>query len=424
MNYINISNKSRIFKFEDAVICNNHDSGLIMPQVIPEFGNLFLKKLNRKTNLEIATDLMYPYLNDIFDWPSLEKLISKSINFKIPLVQIEENIFALELFHGPTMAFKDVGARFLSMLLQHINRGKDKTRIIVATSGDTGSAVANAFANIEGFEVFILYPQNGVSNYQEQQITNPAMNISAIEVEGSFDDCQRMLKSVLQNRLLCKELNITTANSINIGRLLPQIVYYFLAYKQLANNKKDLVFSVPSGNLGNLTAGIMAMKMGLPVTKFIAAVNQNRTFYNLLKYGIYKPNKSVKTYSNAMDVGNPSNIDRLLYLYQNDVLKMTDDIQCRTVNDEQTISSIQVVYDKSNYLMDPHSAVAYHALKSSLKPHQNGIFLSTASPVKFEDVVVKAIPQMTRNCLSGPIGKKISTKKDYQCLEKILYEMV
>ena len=423
MNYININNRSQIFKFEDAIICSNQDKGLIMPQHIPEFGNLFIKKLNRKTNIEIATDLMYPYLSDFLDWTTLEKLVRKTLNFKTPLVQIEENIFAMELFHGPTMAFKDVGAGFLSNLLQHIKRNGEKTRIIVATSGDTGSAVANSFSNIEGFEVYILYPKNGISKFQEQQITNTASNITAIEVEGTFDDCQRMLKTILRDRLFCKELNITTANSINIGRLLPQIVYYFLAYKQLINKKKDVVFSVPCGNMGNLTAGIIAMRMGLPVNKFIAAVNENRSFYYLLKYGVYRPKKSVKTYSNAMDVGSPSNIERLLHLYQNDVLKMTNDIQCRTVNDKDTLNTIKSVYEQRKYLLDPHSAVAYQSLKAGLKSHQNGILMATASPKKFEDVVHKAIPMMSFEKSQVNVGHKMKTDTDPHSLQKLLYTM-
>ncbi len=423
MNFININNNSQIFKFSDAVICNNQDSGLFMPHFLPEFGNLFIKKLSRKTNLEIATDLLFPYLSDLMDWSSLEKVISKSFNFKIPLVQIEENVFALELFHGPTMAFKDVGALFLSNLLQHLNQNNTTTRIMVATSGDTGSAVANAFSNVKGFEVYILYPKNGVSKFQEQQITNTAANVFAIEVDGSFDNCQMMLKSILKDQVLCKELNIITANSINIGRLLPQIVYYFLAYKQLPNWKRELVFSVPSGNLGNLTAGVMAMKMGLPVNKFVSAVNQNRPFYYLLKYGRFQARPSVKTYSNAMDVGNPSNVERLMHLYKNDVLAMTEDIHCRTVSDEQTLKTIRKVYDKSAYLLDPHSAVAYHSLKSGLKAHQNGIFLATASPQKFEDVVKKAIPSIDRSNNENMLGPKIKTDNNLKSLQKIMYEM-
>ncbi len=424
MNYINTNNKSQIFKFKDAVICNLQDGGLIMPQHLPEFGDLFIKKLNRKTNLEIATDLMFPYFSDLLDWTTLENIVSKTFSFKIPLVQIESNVFALELLHGPTMAFKDVGALFLSNILQYLNKGQEKMRIMVATSGDTGSAVANAFSNIDGFEVYILYPKNGVSDFQEQQLTNTASNVTAIEVEGSFDDCQRMLKSILQNQILCKELNITTANSINVGRLLPQIIYYFLAYKQLVNKKREVVFSVPSGNLGNLTAGIMAMKMGLPVQKFVSAVNQNRPFYYLLKYGKFEARASIKTYSNAMDVGNPSNVDRLLHLYKNDVLKMTEDIHCRTVTDEQTLNVIRKVHANSGYLMDPHTAVAYHSLKSGLKAHQNGIFLSTASPQKFDYVVKKAIPGLMQRNRQDMIGPKIKTNKDPKSLQKLLYEMV
>jgi threonine synthase len=422
MNYININNKFQVINFQDAVVCQNHDNGLIMPQYIPEFGNSFIKKLNQKTNTEIATELMYPYLNEVVNKIALEKIINESLNFEIPLVEVEEGIFALELFHGPTMAFKDVGASFLSAIMQHMNRSREMTRIVVATSGDTGSAVANAFANVEGFEVNILFPKGGVSQYQEQQLTNTAANVKAIEVDGTFDDCQRMLKSILSKKVLCKELNITTANSINIGRLLPQIVYYFLAYKQLINKKKDIVFSVPCGNLGNLTAGLMAMRMGLPITKFIAAVNENQSFYKLLKYGTYQPAKTIKTYSNAMDVGNPSNLDRILHLYNNDVLKMTEDIQCESISDLETLYSIGTVYKKTNYIMDPHTSVAYHALKMGLKAHQNGIILSTASPDKFEDVVRKAIPGMKTNEKNNGEGYKFKSDNNPESLKSILYE--
>ena len=423
MNYININNKFQVINFQDAVGCQNHDNGLIMPQYIPEFGNSFIKKLNQKTNTEIATELMYPYLNEVFDKFTLGKIIDESLNFEIPLVEVEEGIFALELFHGPTMAFKDVGASFLSAIMQQMNRSREITRIVVATSGDTGSAVANAFANIEGFEVNILFPKGGVSHYQEQQLTNTAANVKAIEVDGTFDDCQRMLKSILSNQILCKELNVTTANSINIGRLLPQIVYYFLAYKQLVNKKKDVVFSVPCGNLGNLTAGLMAMKMGLPISNFVAAVNENQSFYKLIKYGSYQSASTIKTYSNAMDVGNPSNLNRIMHLYNNDVLKMTEDIQCESVSDIETIKTIKEVYRRNKYIMDPHSSVAYHALKLDLKPHQNGIFLSTASPQKFESVVRKAIPSLKAIDLNYGEGNKLKIDNNTESLKEILYEI-
>ncbi len=422
MNYININNKFNVISFQDAVYSRNYENGLIMPQYIPEFGQSFIRKLNRKTNKEIATELLYPYLNQVVNKLTLERIFEQSLNFKIPLVEVEDGIFALELFHGPTMAFKDIGASFLSAIMQHMNRSSEVTRILVATSGDTGSAVASAFANVDGFEVNILFPKGGVSYYQEKQLTNTASNVKAIEVDGSFDDCQRMLKTVLKNPVLCKELNITTANSINVGRLLPQIVYYFLAYKQLANKKKDVVFSVPCGNLGNLTAGLMAMQMGLPVNSFMAAVNENQTFYKLLKYGSYHPAKTIKTYSNAMDVGNPSNLDRIHHLYHNDVLKMTEDIQCEKLSDLQTIKTIKEVYKRNKYILDPHSAVAYQALKNGIKPHQNGIFLSTASPQKFENIVRKAIPGMKLHESDFGEGYKFKSDNNPETLKSILYE--
>ncbi len=423
MKYINTKNKLQAVNFKEALFNDQADNGgLYMPANIPEFGPLFIRALSRMSNHEVALEILLPYVREFINKQDLMKLVENTLGFDIPLVQVEENIHALELFHGPTMAFKDMGANFLASFLSEIKKDQEKTRVLVATSGDTGSAVANAFSGKEGIEVYVLFPKDGVSKFQEQQITNNANNVHAIEVNGTFDDCQKMVKSVLGNKLIRKELNVITANSINIGRLLPQIVYYFLAYKQLSDKKRDVLMSVPCGNLGNLTAGLMAMKMGLPVYKFIAGVNENKMFHELLKYGQLNIRPSEKTYSNAMDVGNPSNLQRIMHMYNRDLLIMLGDIESLSVSDKQTIHRIAQVYKDFNYILDPHGAVAYEALKSNLKNYQTGIFLATADPFKFESVVRKAIPAFNRfNHIDMQQGHKIKIKNDFDELKEVLY---
>ncbi len=393
-----------------------------MPEFIPEFGSLFLRSLKRMSDTEIMQEVLFPYVSEFINKNKLRDIIEKSLNFKIPLVQIEENIHVLELFHGPTLAFKDVGARFLSEILGEFKTENSITRILVSTSGDTGGAVARAFSGKEGFEVYVLYPKNGVSLFQESQITMNAKNVFPIEVDGTFDDCQRMVKSFLQNQDLRRELNLITANSINIGRLLPQIVYYFLAYKQLPHHKHDTVISVPCGNLGNLTAGVIANKMGLPVHKFVSGVNENKVFYNLLKSGNLKIKPSVKTCSNAMDVGNPSNLDRLMYICNQDLAEMRSVICSQTINEEECLDTISNVYKSSNYILDPHSAIGYQSLKNKIKPYQSGIFLATAHPSKFEQVVQRAIPEYTaKQAIEIKNTHKRSIKNEENALKEVLY---
>ncbi len=393
-----------------------------MPEFIPEFGSLFLRSLKRMNDTEIMQEILFPYVSEFINKNKLRDIIEKSLNFKIPLVQIEENIHALELFHGPTLAFKDVGARFLSEILGEFKTENSITRILVSTSGDTGGAVARAFSGKEGFEVYVLYPKNGVSLFQESQITMNAKNVFPIEVDGTFDDCQRMVKSFLQNQDLRRELNLITANSINIGRLLPQIVYYFLAYKQLPHHKHDTLISVPCGNLGNLTAGVIAYKMGLPVHKFISGVNENKVFHDLLKSGNLKIKPSVKTCSNAMDVGNPSNLDRLMYIFNQDLAEMRSVICSQTINEEECLDTISNVYKSSNYILDPHSAIGYQTLKNKIKPYQSGIFLATAHPSKFEQVVQRAIPEYTaKQAIEIKNTHKRSIKNEENALKEVLY---
>jgi threonine synthase len=423
MRYINTKNKLKAVSFKEAIFQDQSENGgLYMPANIPEFGPLFIRSLSRMSNTEIACEIMLPYVREFINRQNLMKIVERTLNFKIPLVQVEDNIYSLELFHGPTMAFKDMGARFLAAFLQELKRDSEKTRILVATSGDTGSAVANAFSDKVGFEVHVLYPKDGVSKFQEQQISCNAKNVFPIEVNGTFDDCQKMVKSVLQNKLISKELNILTANSINIGRLLPQIVYYFLAYKQLSNKKRDLVVSVPCGNLGNITAALMAQRMGLPISKFVGAVNNNKVFYDFLKYGKLEIKPSEKTYSNAMDVGNPSNLQRIMHIYNHDVMEMIEDISTKSVSDKMTVNRINKAYKEHNYILDPHGAVAYEALKSKLKDYQTGIFLATADPVKFESVVRKAIPNFNNHHANEfCTEKKIKIKNDFSELKQVLY---
>ncbi len=393
-----------------------------MPEFIPEFGSLFLRSLKRMNDTEIMQEILFPYVSEFINKNKLRDIIEKSLNFKIPLVQIEENIHALELFHGPTLAFKDVGARVLSEILGEFKTENSITHILVSTSGDTGGAVARAFSGKEGFEVYVLYPKNGVSLFQESQITMNAKNVFPIEVDGTFDDCQRMVKSFLQNQDLRRELNLITANSINIGRLLPQIVYYFLAYKQLPHHKHDTLISVPCGNLGNLTAGVIAYKMGLPVHKFISGVNENKVFHDLLKSGNLKIKPSVKTCSNAMDVGNPSNLDRLMYIFNQDLAEMRSVICSQTINEEECLDTISNVYKSSNYILDPHSAIGYQTLKNKIKPYQSGIFLATAHPSKFEQVVQRAIPEYTaKQAIEIKNTHKRSIKNEENALKEVLY---
>jgi len=395
MKFYSTQDKNYKVSFEQAVrqgLAPN--GGLFMPEVIAPLPSQFWKDISSKTFNQIAFEVADHFLKGSLPKNELTKLIDYTISFDAPLVEIEQNIFVLELFHGPTLAFKDFGARFLSGLIGYFFTLYDSgTTILVATSGDTGSAVANGFLNVKGTRVIILYPSGKVSEVQEKQFTTLGNNITALEIDGTFDDCQRLVKQAFSDDDLTKKLSLTSANSINIARLIPQSFYYFNAFAQLENRELPLIFSVPSGNFGNLTAGLMAKKMGLPATKFIAATNINDVIPKYLMTNFFSPKPSEQTMSNAMDVGNPSNFFRMIDLYGNDFEKLSHDVIGCSFTDDQTKLAMKEIWNSYNYLLDPHGAIGYLGLKEYLKKHKNynGIFLETAHPGKFKEVVENAI---------------------------------
>ncbi|OPC49542.1 threonine synthase [Elizabethkingia anophelis] len=370
------------------------DGGLYMPAYIPQLSASFFENIEKKTLPEIGFEVAKLFLEDSVPDAVLKQMIDEVLNFDIPVVPVHHNIYSLELFHGPTLAFKDVGARFMARLMSYFAEGKPM-KVIAATSGDTGSAVAAGFYNVPGINVYILYPKGKVSPLQEKQLTTWGGNIKALEIEGTFDDCQALAKRLLADEEL-QQHQVTSANSINIARLIPQSFYYFWAYAQLKNENKKIVFSVPSGNFGNLTAGLLAYKMGLPVNRFIASTNINNVVPQYLKTGTYEAKASLSTVSNAMDVGNPSNFERMKDLFQEDVTKFREIISGYYFTDEETKATVQKVYKESGYLLDPHGAVAYLGLVQYQKEQQedfNGILLETAHPAKFIETVENSISE-------------------------------
>lgn len=391
-------NKAKKVSLEEAVMKGlADDGGLFMPQTIPILPHSFFNQIASLSFHEIAFKVAKNLLQDSLPDKVLEHIITNAFNFEAPLKKLVEDIYVLELFHGPTLSFKDFGACFMAQLMGHyVKQGNQTLHILVATSGDTGSAIGQAFLNVPGIRVWILYPKEGVSWNQEKQLTTIGNNITALEIEGTFDDCQKLVKQAFSDNRLQSKLTLTSANSINIARLIPQTFYYFYAYAKL-KTEKSVIFSVPCGNFGNLTAGILAKKMGLPVKKFIAATNVNDTIPKYLQTGIFEPRASIPTLSNAMDVGNPSNFERMLDLYEGQVEKMRSDIIGRSFTDAETTSLMQKVFDAYGYLLDPHGAVAYLGLQSILNESRDsrspGIFLETAHPVKFADDVLKITNQ-------------------------------
>jgi threonine synthase len=395
MYYFSTNQKSKKVNFREATIKGQApDKGLYFPDHIPVLSKKFIEDIQSCTREEIALTVIKPFVGDTIPEEELEKIVSETINFDFPLVTVSKDIFALELFHGPTLAFKDVGARFMSRCLRYFVKNHNrKITVLVATSGDTGSAVANGFSGVDGVEVAILYPSGKVSKVQELQLTRVAKNITVFEVEGNFDDCQRMVKECFADKDLNQKLFLTSANSINVARWLPQQFYYFFAYQQW-KDKQAPIISVPSGNFGNLCAGVVAYFSGLPVAHFIAACNANDTVPEYLNTGIFLPKNSIHTISNAMDVGNPSNFPRLLNLFKNQYPHLKKMVSAYSFSDAETKNAIRQVYQSNGYLLDPHGAVGYLGLKKYFGEHidQKGIFLSTAHPLKFYDVVEKLIP--------------------------------
>jgi threonine synthase len=394
LKYYSTNKQSPKVDFKEATIKGQApDGGLYFPESIPLVETSFLDTIEDLSNEEIAFRVIRPYVADSIPEDILFKIVTETINFPIPLVIINDRISSLELFHGPTLAFKDVGARFMSRCLGYFV--KDDTRkvtVLVATSGDTGGAVANGFFDVKGVEVVILYPSGKVSPVQEKQLTTLGKNIHALEVLGTFDDCQQMVKQAFTDTELSAKRFLTSANSINIARWLPQQFYYFFAYKQWKDKNNPPVISVPSGNFGNICAGILAMQSGLPVKHFIAACNVNDIVSRYLATQELRPKKAVATLSNAMDVGDPSNFIRVLEIFQHQFPLLKNKLTAYTVSDEETLATIKAVFEKEHYQLDPHGAVGYRALHEYLKDHtsESGIFLETAHPVKFPDAVEKS----------------------------------
>ena len=417
MKYYSTNKQSPIVDFKEATIKGQApDKGLYFPEVIPQVDKELINKIESTSNEEIAFRVIKPYVGNTIDDESLFQIVSETVNFPIPLVEVNDKISSLELFHGPTLAFKDVGARFMSRCLGHFlsqnteSSIKRNVTVLVATSGDTGGAVANGFYNVEGVEVVILYPSGKVSPVQEKQLTTLGKNIKALEVQGTFDDCQQMVKQAFTDKDFKEKLFLTSANSINVARWLPQQFYYFFAYKQWKEKNNPPVISVPSGNFGNICAGILAMQSGLPIKHFIAACNANDIVSEYLDSEKLIPRQSVTTLSNAMDVGNPSNFVRILEIFHHQFPELKSKLSSYSISDKETMKTIAEVYQKENYILDPHGAVGYLSLQRYLNdnPNEKGIFLETAHPVKFPEAVEKA----TGHFISIPDSLLPIMKKD------------
>lgn len=398
MNYYSLNRQSPSVSFKEATIRGQApDKGLYFPQVLPTVNKELIDNIESLSDVDIAFEVMKPYVANSINDEELRKIVKETINFEIPLISVNESVFSLELFHGPTLAFKDVGARFMSRCLGYfLNDDNRKVTVLVATSGDTGGAVANGFYGIDNVNVVILYPKGRVSAVQEKQLTTLGKNITAIEVKGSFDDCQRLVKQAFSDEEINEKKFLTSANSINVARWLPQQIYYFLAYKQWKSKNIAPVVCVPSGNFGNICAGLLAKITGLPLGHFIAACNVNDIVSDYLKTAQLTPKEATATLSNAMDVGNPSNFVRIIELFQRQFPEIKSNLSAYSVTDEETIKTIKEVYDNFGYILDPHGAVAYTALEcynNTLNGGQvgAGFILETAHPVKFPDAVEKAI---------------------------------
>lgn len=431
MLFYNLNNREEKVSFEEATIKGQgSNKGLFFPQEIPPHEPEFIKNLHKYSNEEIGFKIMKPYVQESIPDDILKKIISETVNFPFPLMRINKQIFSLELFHGPTLAFKDVGARFMSRCLGYFNRNSDKkTTVLVATSGDTGGAVANGFEGVENVEVIILYPSGKVSPVQELQLTTGEKNITALEIEGTFDDCQRIVKQAFSDAELNEKLTLTSANSINVARWLPQQLYYFFAHKKWTReNTEEPVIAVPSGNFGNICAGILAHITGLPVKHFIAACNVNDTVPRFLATDNYEPKPATPTISNAMDVAEPSNFVRILELFNQNIPSLKEKLTSVSVDDITTKTAIEKVFRTEHYLLDPHGAVAFHALEQYLADKTDkGYILETAHPIKFPEVIQNELhlPITTPYRIKGLFTKKkrsIKIAADFDKVKEFLIE--
>ncbi len=424
MTFYSLTNQENTASFKEAVIAGiAPDKGLYFPESISPLPRSFFDTIEDLSHMEIAFQAIRQFVVDDVPDTVLKDILAKVLDFDFPVVDITPNIGTLELFHGPTMAFKDVGARFMANCLGYFssNTANEEVTVLVATSGDTGGAVANGFLGVKGVNVVILYPSGKVSTIQEKQLTTLGQNIVALEVEGTFDDCQRMVKTAFLDGDITKVKKLTSANSINIARWLPQLFYFLFAYKQLKSKGRDLVFSVPSGNFGNICAGMVAQKLGMPVKHFIAATNVNDTVPKFMETNRYEPKPSTATISNAMDVGDPSNFIRIRHLYQNNFEELNQHLSSYAFDDETTKEAMKTIYAKTGYVADPHGAVGYLGLEKYLSNHPDvyGVFLETAHPIKFLDVVqdtlnhTPAMPEQIKKVMDGKKeAKRIGTYQE------------
>ena len=431
MKYFSTNHKAPIATLKKAVVKGlAEDRGLYMPEEIKKLPKEFFDNIENYSFQEIACVVADAFFGEDVNAEDLKKIVCETLSFETPLAQVEDNIYSLELFHGPTLAFKDVGARFMARLLQYFIRkekGDSLVNVLVATSGDTGSAVANGFLGVEGIHVYVLYPKGKVSKIQECQFTTLGKNITAVEVDGVFDDCQTLVKNAFMDSELNSAMKLTSANSINVARFLPQAFYYFNAYSQLKRlGKADaMVMCVPSGNFGNICAALFGHAMGLPIKRFIAANNANDVFFNYLKTGQYEPKPSVQTIANAMDVGDPSNFARIIELYGNSHKRISSLISGATYSDSQIAESMKSCREQTGYILDPHGACGYRALKENLKIGEVGVFCETAHPAKFKDTVEGiigsevAIPERLAAFMRGE-KQSVPMTKDFADFKKFL----
>jgi threonine synthase len=397
MTYYSLNKQAPDVSFQEAVVKGlAPDKGLYYPKEINALPQSFFDNIENLDNATIAYEAIKQFVGNEIPEQDLKQIVKDVLSFDFPLEKVEDNISALELYHGPTMAFKDVGARFMARCLGYFNKDvetKENVTVLVATSGDTGGAVANGFLGVDGVDVVILYPSGKVSDIQEKQLTTLGQNIVALEVDGTFDDCQAMVKTAFLDADYKNKRTLTSANSINIARWLPQMFYFFFAYKALKSSGKKLVFSVPSGNYGNICAGMMAQRLGLPVHHFVTGTNANNIVPEYLKTGNYDAKPSVATISNAMDVGAPSNFIRIQELHDNDIDALRQNLSGYSYTDEETTEAVKYLHTHQNYVADPHGAIGYLALKAYIQNHTDvhGVFLETAHPIKFLPVMPKTI---------------------------------
>ena len=433
MKYYSTNKKVEGVSLEDAVVKGlAEDKGLFMPNSIKALPQTFFDTIETLSFQEIAYTVADAFFGEDVEAEALKKIVYETLNFDTPIVPVTDNIYSLELYHGPTLAFKDVGGRFMSRLLGYFiqKQAKTKVNVLVATSGDTGSAVANGFLGVEGIHVYVLYPKGLVSPIQECQFTTLGQNITALEVDGTFDDCQALVKSAFMDAELNAHMKLTSANSINVARFLPQSFYYFYAYAQLKklNKNKEVVMCVPSGNFGNITAGLFAKRMGLPIKRFIAANNRNDIFLQYLQTAQYNPRPSISTIANAMDVGDPSNFARVIDLYSNSHEAIKAEISGVSYNDEEIADTLKTCFDETGYLLDPHGACGYQALKDGLQENETGVFLETAHPAKFLETVERIIgqkvdiPQKLQEFMKGE-KQSLELSKDFDGFKKYLLSL-